>query len=218
MHVDDEDQGSHQAPYEKRASKRRFDLSRLEKLISVVGGGLAILGALIAAGIAIFRFFFPDIPWRTEADEICLKYVDDYRAAQYQYWDEPERLELWRGKYEKLSNIEVPVEYQLDWRAYLHAEGDLLGVVTEAWSEDLQDYDSGRLAYGFGASQDSLLAHREIAAKLNLAVCGHEMDDTSTWIALRFAVDDPRGPVTTSPIESPSASKAASGGQSTGTR
>ena len=114
-----------------RAGKRLFKLSfgKLERPVSVIGGLLAIIGVLTTAAVTGYHKAFPDVPWRTRADNTCLRYMDEYAAGEFNVWDEPELLKLWVEKYDDLGKIDVPVQYELDWRAYRHAEGDLLSYV-----------------------------------------------------------------------------------------
>jgi hypothetical protein len=178
------------APAGSRRVRRGVNLTKIERFVSVAGGTLALLVGLVGGGATAYRAIFPEVPWRTAADDRCLKYIDEYAAGSYEQLDETRLLEMWLDKYRDLQALDVPVEYQLDWRAYLHAEGDLLSHVDESWDDTHTNFDRAALAYGGGTSLESLKTYRELSAKLNLHVCGHEMDQTSSWIALRLAVGD----------------------------
>src|SRR6266516_7218368 len=72
---------------EKRSSgnpeqihSRRINLAGLERLVSVAGGMVALVAAIVGGSVAVYHHFYPDTPWRTQADTICLRFMDDYQT------------------------------------------------------------------------------------------------------------------------------------------
>ena len=154
--------------------------------VAAVAGALAIV---IPGGLAAKNYIFAPEDWRTEADKVCLAYLDGVHDALTSGWDEKRRFDLWPSKLDDLWQIDVPVDHELVWREYLNSDGDLETVVADSWNEERNTFDEGRWSYGFGASQESFDRIQKNTKKLGLSVCGTEMEDTPEWVGLRFAIN-----------------------------
>jgi hypothetical protein len=162
---------------------RSVSLTQLERIVALAVGTATLLGAIGGGFIAIRHFFSPSIPWRVRADQICLRYIDDDHEAQYRQEDLKTRFDLWPQKLQRLWDVKVPVEYELDWRKYLNSEGDIETVYAESYKDRAGDFDYGRLNYYLPTLEEDLKNIQNVTKELNLQVCGNDMGD-SGWFAI----------------------------------